>query len=120
MASPARSLMRQCTRQQLPAVSTSTVAMQKRNKADAYTNATHASPYTSPFRGTSDHKDTTSIPSFKAYRNKGGETQAKVFQYFMVGTMGAVSALGAKATVQGMPESTAKEYYYAHILTNDY
>lgn len=98
MASPARALVRQCARQQLPALRTSSAAMQKRSKADSTT----ASSYTSPFRGTSDHKDTTAIPSFKAYKSKGGETQMKVFQYFMVGSMGAVTALGAKATVQGM------------------
>jgi len=47
---------------------------------------------------------TTKIPSFGHYfsgRGKGGETNNKVFQYFMVGTMGALSAAGAKATVQG-------------------
>jgi len=44
--------------------------------------------------------NTAKIPSFKAYRSAGGETTNKVFQYFMVGTMGAVSALGAKNTVQ--------------------
>lgn len=76
--------------------------MQRRTRADAATAATTASSYTSPFRGTSDHKDTTKIPSFKSYRNNGGETQNKVFQYFMVGTFGAVTAMGAKATVQGM------------------
>lgn len=58
-----------------------------------------ASSFDSPFKGT---PETTKIPSFAAYRNKGGETGPKVFQYFMVGTMGALSALGAKATVQGM------------------
>jgi hypothetical protein len=44
---------------------------------------------------------TTKIPNFSKYRSSGGETNNRVFQYFMVGTMGAVSALGAKATVQG-------------------
>lgn len=92
-------LARQCARTQVPALRTSTAAMQKRTRADA----SHTSTYTSPFRGTSDHKDTTVIPSFKKYRNTGGEDSAKLFQYFMVGTMGAVTALGAKATVQGMP-----------------
>lgn len=74
--------------------------MQKRGKADHF-DSTTASSYSSPFRGTSNHKDTTAIPSFKAYRNSGGETQSKVFQYFMVGSLGAVTAMGAKATVQG-------------------
>ena len=96
--STAASLARQCARPS--AVRASAAALQVRN---AGSSATTAESYTSPFRGTSNHKDTTHIPDFKKYRNTGGETQNKVFQYFMVGTFGAVTALGAKATVQGMP-----------------
>lgn len=97
-ASTAAALARQCARPS--AVRSSAVAaMQIRSES----SATHASSYSSPFRGTSNHRDTTHIPDFKKYRNTGGETQNKVFQYFMVGTFGAVTALGAKATVQGMP-----------------
>lgn len=103
LSTSAASIVRQGARQPLPLLRSSTTAIQKRNRADAATQATTAAKYTSPFRGTSDHKDTTVIPSFKKYRNSGGETQNKVFQYFMVGTFGAVSALGAKATVQGTP-----------------
>lgn len=44
---------------------------------------------------------TEKIPSFGHYKASGGETGNKVFSYFMVGTFGALSALGAKATVQG-------------------
>jgi ubiquinol-cytochrome c reductase iron-sulfur subunit len=62
------------------------------------TRSASASSFDSPFKGSND---STKIPSFAAYRNKGGETGPKVFQYFMVGTMGALSALGAKNTVQG-------------------
>lgn len=62
------------------------------------TRAASASSFDSPFKG---GPDSTKIPSFAAYRNKGGETGPKVFQYFMVGTMGALTALGAKNTVQG-------------------
>jgi hypothetical protein len=96
--STAASLARQCARPS--AVRASAAALQVRN---AGSSATTAESYTSPFRGTSNHKDTTHIPDFKKYRNSGGETQNKVFQYFMVGTMGAITALGAKATVQGTP-----------------
>ena len=96
--STAASLARQCARPS--AVRASAAALQVRN---AGSSATTAESYTSPFRGTSNHKDTTHIPDFKKYRNTGGETQNKVFQYFMVGTFGAVTALGAKATVQGTP-----------------
>lgn len=96
LSSTAASVLRQGARQQLSALRT-----QKRGMADAYTKATTASSYSSPFRGTSDRRDTTAIPDFKKYRNSGGENTQKVFQYFMVGSMGAVTALGAKATVQG-------------------
>jgi len=100
MAAPARSLVRQTARQQLAVRASVASSVQKRNASDDLKSTT-ASSYTSPFRGISDHLDTTKIPSFKKYRNQGGENSGKVFQYFMVGTMGAVSAMGAKNTVQG-------------------
>lgn len=45
--------------------------------------------------------ETTKIPNFGPYRSKSGETTNRVFQYFMVGSLGALSAMGAKATVEG-------------------
>jgi ubiquinol-cytochrome c reductase iron-sulfur subunit len=42
------------------------------------------------------------IPDFSHYRSKQGTNSNLVFQYFMVGTMGALTAASAKATVQGM------------------
>jgi len=56
--------------------------------------------FDSPFK--TIEENTTKIPNFKNYMSKKGQTSNKVFQYFMVGTMGALSAAGAKATVQGM------------------
>jgi hypothetical protein len=90
---------RQASRQTLPAARAPlAVQQQKRTRADASTS--HAE-FNSPFtRGTSGKKDTTVIPSFKKYRS-GNETSNKVFQYFMVGAFGGLSALGAKNTVQG-------------------
>ena len=41
------------------------------------------------------------IPDFSKYRSKSGASSNLLFQYFMVGTMGALTAAGAKATVQG-------------------
>lgn len=76
----------------MPVARAGCTAMQTRNAS--------ASSFDSPFKGSAD---STKIPSFAAYRNKNGEQSTKVFQYFMVGTMGALSALGAKATVQGKP-----------------
>jgi ubiquinol-cytochrome c reductase iron-sulfur subunit len=90
---------RQASRQTLPAARAPlAVQQQRRTRADASTS--HAE-FNSPFtRGTSGQKDTTVIPSFKKYKN-GNETSNKVFQYFMVGALGGLSALGAKNTVQG-------------------
>jgi ubiquinol-cytochrome c reductase iron-sulfur subunit len=68
--------------------------MQTRNASDS------SVIFDSPFKGESK---TTKVPSFGAYRSKSGEEGGKVFSYFMVGTMGALSAMGAKATVQGTP-----------------
>ncbi|KAF1348574.1 Rieske [2Fe-2S] iron-sulfur domain-containing protein [Delphinella strobiligena] len=87
-------MARQCARQQVPTLRSSVAAMQKRGNADV------APKTSSPFRGLGERKDTTAIPSFKKYRNAGGETGPKLFQYFMVGTFGAITAMGAKATVQ--------------------
>ncbi|OAL54600.1 cytochrome b-c1 complex subunit Rieske, mitochondrial precursor [Pyrenochaeta sp. DS3sAY3a] len=89
LATSARAVARSWTAHQLPVARAGCTAMQ--------TRAASASSFDSPFKG---GPDSTKIPSFAAYRNKGGETGPKVFQYFMVGTMGALTALGAKNTVQ--------------------
>lgn len=91
---PASALLRSCVRQQLPAVRASAAALtQKRNEATG-------SSFDSPFKGMAS-TGTEKIPSFAHYKAGGGETNNKVFSYFMVGTLGALSALGVKATVQG-------------------
>ena len=90
LANSARAVARSWTAHQMPVARAGCTAMQTRNAS--------ASSFDSPFKGTAD---STKIPSFAAYRNKNGEQSTKVFQYFMVGSMGALSALGAKATVQG-------------------
>lgn len=43
----------------------------------------------------------SSVPDFSKYMNKKGEGKNKLFHYFMVGTMGALSAAGAKSAVHG-------------------
>lgn len=90
LANTTRAIARSWTAHQLPVARAGCTAMQTRSAS--------ASSFDSPFKG---GVDSTKIPSFAAYRNKGGETGPKVFQYFMVGTMGALASLGAKATVQG-------------------
>ncbi|KAL1629083.1 Cytochrome b-c1 complex subunit Rieske, mitochondrial [Neofusicoccum ribis] len=98
LTSTASALARTAVRSQLPAVrAAAATAVQTRPVSSA---TPHAS-FESPFKGGSGAK-TTSIPTsaWKKYRTSGGETGTKVFQYFMVGSMGALSAMGAKNTVQ--------------------
>lgn len=56
------------------------------------------SPFKSPFRG--ETKGST-IPDFGHYMSKRPASTNQLFSYFMVGTMGAITAAGAKSTVQG-------------------
>jgi hypothetical protein len=68
------------------------------------TTAVRAEPtssFDSPFKGTANDAG-GKIPDFSHYRSKQGTNSNLLFQYFMVGTMGALTAAGAKATVQGM------------------
>ncbi|KND93193.1 Cytochrome b-c1 complex subunit Rieske, mitochondrial [Tolypocladium ophioglossoides CBS 100239] len=57
-----------------------------------------AASYTSPFKG--GESKGNKIPDFGKYMSKNGEGTNKVFSYFMVGAMGAITAAGAKSTVQ--------------------
>ena len=92
---------RQAARQTLPTARAAPLTVQQQQKRTLADASTSHAEFNSPFtRGTSGKKDTTVIPSFKKYR-AGNETSNKVFQYFMVGTMGAITAAGAKSTVQG-------------------
>jgi len=47
----------------------------------------------------SSARDTTTIPDFSKYKNGSGDSTNRAFSYFMVGTTGAVSVVGAKTTV---------------------
>ncbi|KAF9293397.1 hypothetical protein BGZ88_005424 [Linnemannia elongata] len=44
-------------------------------------------------------RETTNIPDFSKYKSGSGDATNRAFSYFMVGTTGAVSFLGAKTTV---------------------
>jgi ubiquinol-cytochrome c reductase iron-sulfur subunit len=55
--------------------------------------------YSSPFKSKGP---STNIPDFGHYVNKGTSNTNLLFSYFMVGTMGAITAAGAKSTVQGV------------------
>ncbi|KAL0256407.1 Cytochrome b-c1 complex subunit Rieske, mitochondrial [Diplodia seriata] len=92
LASTASSLARTAARSQLPAVrAAAATAVQARPASSA--------SFENPFKGA---QKTTSIPTtaWKKYRSSSGETGNRVIQYFMVGSMGALSAMGAKNTVQ--------------------
>ncbi len=95
-------------RQQLPAVrQTAALAQQQQRTYADGSNVSHA-VFNSPFhRGKGDRPDTTVIPSFKKYRS-GNEQGNKVFQYFMIGSLGGISAMGAKDTVQSMQHKTTR------------
>ncbi|KJR84392.1 uncharacterized protein SPSK_10064 [Sporothrix schenckii 1099-18] len=57
-----------------------------------------AATFKSPFRGTSKSEQ---APDFSHYLSKKSGNANALFGYFMVGTLGALSAAGAKSTVQG-------------------
>lgn len=63
-------------------------------------------------------RETTDIPKFDHYKSSRDETTNRVFQYFMVGTFGAVTAMGAKATVQG--ESNLKSKRFGGVVVAVY
>jgi ubiquinol-cytochrome c reductase iron-sulfur subunit len=76
---------------------TTSLTSQRRDQSTAAA-ATSGSSFDSPFT----KYDTNKIPSFAKYKAKSPEVSNRVFQYFMVGSMGLLTAAGAKATVQGM------------------
>lgn len=57
-----------------------------------------SSTFESPFKGESK---ASKIPDFGKYMSKGSGSTNMLFSYFMVGTMGAITAAGAKSTIQG-------------------
>ena len=57
-----------------------------------------SSSYQSPFM-----TETKKFPSFGKYMSKGDKSNNQLFSYFMVGALGAISAAGAKSTINGEP-----------------
>ncbi|OJD20269.1 hypothetical protein ACJ73_08396, partial [Blastomyces percursus] len=102
--SAASSFVRACTRQQFSSVRptaaalTSSTQQQRRGRAFSTSTSTTSS-FDSPFGQSKESTSTLKIPSFKKYASKSGESSNKVFSYFMAGSMGLVTAVGAKATV---------------------
>ncbi|KAL1955511.1 hypothetical protein VTO42DRAFT_8465 [Malbranchea cinnamomea] len=91
--SAATSLVRACSRvpRTVPVVAFS---QQRAKSSDAAASTSFDSPFAS------ESPSTLKIPSFKKYASGRSGTSNKVFSYFMAGSMGLVSAVGAKATVQ--------------------
>ncbi|PGH05582.1 ubiquinol-cytochrome c reductase, iron-sulfur subunit [Helicocarpus griseus UAMH5409] len=102
LSTSSASLLRACSRQQLPALRTalSSQQQQRRTRASATNTTATTSSFDSPFGQSKESQSTLKIPSFKKYASKSGENSNKVFSYFMAGSMGLVTAVGAKATVQ--------------------
>jgi ubiquinol-cytochrome c reductase iron-sulfur subunit len=99
LASAAGPAVRSWTKHSLPSarVAPAVVTTPQRRSQSEYAQS---SSFDSPFKG-ADSSPTTNVPSFKKYMSKNSETSNRVFQYFMVGSMGLLTAAGAKATVQG-------------------
>lgn len=80
-------------------------APQRRHASNPISNQVEAasvSSFDTPFKDGRGNVDVNKIPSFAHYRSGSSQVTNRVFQYFMVGSMGLLAAAGAKATVQGM------------------
>ena len=75
-----------------------TNAVRAMSTTPAVCGSAASSTFQSPFKGESK---TTRIPDFSKYKTSGSSTQNALISYFMIGTLGAISAAGAKSTVQG-------------------
>lgn len=96
LAAVSGSLARACAKKQLPATRAVIASCQQRNVSDA-----SKSSFDSPFSRGTEGRSTLNIPDFSKYTSKSSPRSNQVFSYFVAGTMGLVSAVGAKATVQG-------------------
>jgi len=105
----ARSAPRCCNSQAVVAAAASAKAQLStsaaRNDSSSGTSSAAAS-FHSPFRGETKG---TKIPDWSHYMSKGTQNSNLLFQYFMVGTLGAISAAGAKSTIQGESASRGQE-----------
>ena len=99
LPSSSRALLR-CLPRTTTALSTvrclSTSPIQKRADVTAPTSS-----FDSPFKGMGGDQ-TSKVPDFSHYKTKSNSNTNLLFQYFMVGTMGALTAAGTKGIVEGM------------------
>src|SRR5436305_15275500 len=106
LTSSAGHALRSWTKHPLPATRiASAVGVQQRTAVTATEGeVSRTTSFDSPFRTSEAQPVTAKIPSFKSYMSKRPEVTNRVFQYFVVGSMGLLAAAGAKATVQGTAE----------------
>ena len=96
LSAASSTLLRTCARQQLPTARAAvTSCQQTRGVADAKAS------FESPFATANERGSTLKIPNFSKYQSNKSPRSNQVFSYFMAGTMGLATAVGAKATVQG-------------------
>lgn len=96
LSSASSTLLRTCARQQLNTSRAAvTSCQQRRGVADAKAS------FDSPFASAKERGSTLKIPNFSKYQSSNAPRSNQVFSYFMAGTMGLATAVGAKATVQG-------------------
>ncbi|OJK01517.1 hypothetical protein ASPACDRAFT_41779 [Aspergillus aculeatus ATCC 16872] len=95
LASASNSVLRACARQQLTTPRAAIASCQQRR---GVSNA--RSSFASPFTPAADYDQTVKIPDFSKYSSKKGPRSNQIFSYFMAGSLGLASAVGAKATVQ--------------------
>ncbi|KAI9831727.1 MAG: hsp70 nucleotide exchange factor fes1 [Phylliscum demangeonii] len=94
---PRRSL---CAGTAAPSASSSSTMPAEQRRAESGKALIEGATTSEPvFRG-SDNPPSTRVPDFGHYRSTSNTNTNLVFQYFMVGTMGLLSAAGAKATIQ--------------------
>ncbi|KAM5375270.1 hypothetical protein ACJZ2D_006099 [Fusarium nematophilum] len=91
LATASRVCLRAAARPAVPAVRALSTTAVRPDSAAA------SAAYSSPFKGETKG---SKIPDFGKYVSNNGEGKNKLISYFMVGALGAVSAAGAKSTVQ--------------------
>jgi ubiquinol-cytochrome c reductase iron-sulfur subunit len=96
MSAISSTALRACARSSLRSGASKSVVAAPSAALQQTRDASGAS-FSSPFKA----PPTTKVPSFANYKSSSGENSNKVFSYFMAGSMGAMTAYGAKATVQG-------------------
>ncbi|GMG45307.1 unnamed protein product [Aspergillus oryzae var. brunneus] len=95
LSSASSTLLRACARQQLPTSRAAIASCQQRRGVADASKSSFESPFTS-----AKESSTYKIPDFSKYASKKPPRSNQVFSYFMAGSLGLASAVGAKATVQ--------------------